>query len=131
MPNANGCELARVYVRNPGGVVSEESIKDNQPYEIVLEAEAGSALLNGGGQFKLRVFLTDMVTDITVPAGAVNGAFHTAAWPNMALQHVFARPAPGAGNDDHVFKAFGVLQAGVGDPIVDYEESDVFIVTTP
>jgi hypothetical protein len=131
MPNANECELARVYVRNQGGVVSEESIKDNLPFEIVLEAEAGTALLNGGGQFQLRVFLTDMVADITVPAGTALGAFHTAAWPTEALQQVFARPAPGAGNDDHVFKAFGVLQAGLGDPIVDYEESDVFIVTAP
>lgn len=131
MPNANECELARVYVRNLGGTVSEESIKDNVRYEIVADAECGQALHNTGGGFKLSVYLTDLVTDITTPAGSLVGNFRTAAWPSTALSRAFPQAASTAAKDDHAMRAFGVLQAGASDPIVDYEESDIFIVTTP
>jgi hypothetical protein len=131
MPNANECELARVYVRNLGGNVSEESIKDNVRYEIVADAECGQTLLNTGGGFKLSVYLTDLVTDITTPAGNLVGNFKSGAWPNPALSQAFPQPASTGARDDHAMRAFGVLQAGAADPIVDFEESDIFIVTTP
>jgi hypothetical protein len=35
------------------------------------------------------------------------------------------------GRDDHVLQAMGVLSAGRADPIVDTEQSDVFIITQP
>jgi hypothetical protein len=133
MPNTDECELSRVYVRNPGGLVAEESIKDNVIFEVVLEAEAGQALFNQGGAYKLITVVTDFTNDyITFFTNSVSGTFGDANWPNQVVQHAFTPPAaPGPGRDDHVFQAIGVVSAGRADPIVDTEFSDVFIITQP
>jgi hypothetical protein len=132
MPNTNECELSRVYVRNTGGLVSEESIKDSASFEVVLEAEAGQALFNNGGAYKLLMVLTDLTNDyITFNTNSVSGTFGDANWPGPVLQFPFAVPATGSGRDDHVFQAMGVVSAGKNDPIVDTEQSDVFIITPP
>jgi hypothetical protein len=132
MPSANECELSRVYVRNTGGLVGEESIKDNVNFEVVLEAEAGQTLHNGGGPYKLILVVTDFTNDyITYDTQTKAGTFGDATWPNLPVQFAFTVPATGAGRDDHVFQAIGVVTAGLADPIVDTEFSDVFIITPP
>ena len=132
MPSANQCELSRVYVRNSGGQVSEESIKDNASFDVVLDAEAGQALFNNGGAYKLIMVLTDLTGDyVTYANNALTGTFGDANWPSPVLSFPFTLPPVGPGRDDHVFQAMGVLSAGMSDPIVDTEQSDVFIITQP
>lgn len=132
MPSANECELSRVYVRNPGGLVSEEAIKDNVNFEVVLEAEAGQTLFNNGGPYKLILVVTDFTNDyITYNTQTVTGLFGDATWPSLPVQVPFTVPAGGPGRDDHVFQAIGVVSAGTADPIVDTEFSDVFLITQP
>ena len=132
MPSANQCELSRVYVRNSGGQVSEESIKDNASFDVVLEAEAGQALFNNGGAYKLIMVLTDLTGDyITFATNTLSGTFGDANWPNPVLSFPFTLPPTGSGREDHLFQAMGVLSAGKSDPIVDTEQSDIFIITQP
>lgn len=132
MPSANQCELSRVYVRNSGGQVSEESIKNDAAFEVVLEAEVGQALFNNGGAYKLIMVLTDLTGDyITYATNTVSGNFGDVNWPTPVLSHPFTLPPIGSGRDDHVFQAMGVLSAGKNDPIVDTEQSDLLIITQP
>jgi len=132
MPSANDCELSRVYVRNNGGLVSEESIKDNVSFDVVLEAEAGQTLFNGGGAYKLIMVVTDFTADYTTYAtNTVSGNFGDANWPNPVLSYPFTLAPAGPGRDDHVLQAMGVLSAGRNDPSVDTEQSDLFIITQP
>ena len=132
MPSANECELSRVYVRNSGGQVSEESIKDNASFDVVLEAEVGQALFNNGGAYTLNMVLTDLTNNyLTFANKRVNGTFGDVNWPSPVLSFPFALPPVGSGLDDHVFQAMGVLSAGKSDPIVDTEQSDVFLITQP
>lgn len=131
MTNANQVQLEQVYARNGGGATSEESIKDNVPYELVMEAEAGSAMFNAGGAYKLIMVLRDLTTSSTVSVNTVSGSFGDANWPAPALKRAFPQAAAGAGRDDHVLQALAVLSAGVHDPSVESEESEVFIITQP
>ena len=131
MPSATQCELARVYVRNQGGQVSEESIRDDAPYDVVFEAEAGKTLWDQGGAYKLLMVLKDLSSSTTVIQQAVEGTFGDPNWPNTVLQYAFPQTPAGAGADDHVFQALGVLSAGKHDPIVDSAQSDVVIITQP
>ncbi len=131
MPSANECELSRVYVRNQGGVVSEESIKDNRKFDVVLEAEAGQTLFNGGGAYKLLMVLRDLSSSTTLNAQSLSGTFGDANWPQPVVQHAFTQNPAGGAADDHVLQALGVLSAGKADPIVDAEQTDVFIITQP
>ena len=64
MPSANQCELSSVYVRytdvaNHGGV-SEESIKDNASFDLVLVLEAGQTIYNTGAHYNLLIVLNDL-----------------------------------------------------------------------
>ena len=131
MPNTMECELVRVYARNRGGLVAEEAIKDNVPYDVVMEAESGQGLFNQGGQYKLIMVLRDLTTSSTITQQVVQGTFGDANWPTPVVQHAFAEAPAGNGADDHVLQALGVLSAGRNDPIVDTEQSDAFIVTQP
>ena len=131
MPNANECELSRVFVRNVGGLVSEESIKDDVRFDVVLEAESGQTLFNGGGAYKLLMVLRDLTTSTTLSQQSLSGTFGDANWPTPVLQLAFTQNPAGGAADDHVLQVLGVLSAGRADPIVDAEESDIFIITQP
>jgi hypothetical protein len=134
MPSANECELQRVFVRNSGGTVTEESIKDNATFEVVLDLEAGSAIFASGAQFKLFAVVNDLSTSTTAFTSApVSGSLGggSADWPTLAFQHVFTVPAQTAAKDDHLYQAFGLMSVGVSNPIVDAEQSDIFVITQP
>lgn len=76
MPNANDAELVRVYPRNAGGVVAEETISTNTAFEIVAEAEAGLTLFNGGGPYNLILTVEDLATSAIVHNNNKAGLLH-------------------------------------------------------
>jgi hypothetical protein len=132
MPNTNGAILSRVKVTETGSAVEEETLPSNAAFEVVVEAEAGNNVFNAGGSFKLQMVLTDYTANFTTAnTQTLSGNFGGAAWPSQELQHRFAVPALGAARNDHALRAFAVLQAGNVDPIVDYEEGEVFVITPP
>jgi hypothetical protein len=126
-----------VYVRytdvaNHGGI-SEESIKDNQSFDLVLELEAGQTIFNAGAMYNLFVVLNDLSdSSKTVYKNAQAGGLGDPKW--QAMDTTFAWTVP-AGTvplaDDHVYQAVAVMSVGKNDPIVDVEQSDLFIATQP
>jgi len=137
MPSASECELASVYVRytdtaNHGGI-SEESIRDDQSFDLVLELEAGSGKFNEGAKYNLFVVLNDISdSSKTVYANSQAGALGDPQWSKMNTTFSWTVPAGSIPlTDDHVYQATAVMSVGVHDPIVDTEQSDLFIAIQP
>jgi hypothetical protein len=133
MPNTNGAILARVKVTATGGTIEEETIPSNAAFDVVVEAEAGTNVFNQNASYKLQMVLTDYTANFTTANTQTrNGNFGPtdANWKTQEVQLRFAVPAL-TGRDDHALRAFAVLQVGTGNPIVDYEEGEVFVITPP
>jgi len=134
MPNANEAKLVRVYPRNYGGVMVQETIPTNTVFEIVCEAEAGSVLFNNGGPYNLILTIEDLATSTVVHRANKAGWLHEAAaaadappnWNAPAFQFPFQIPAQPAMN--HPYKARVVMTIGNADKIVQYKASEVFII---
>jgi hypothetical protein len=134
MPNANEARLLRVYPRNSGGILTQETIPANTAFEIVSEAEAGSALFNNGGPYNLILTVEDLATSTVVhhahKAGWLNEAPAAADaapnWSAQAFQFPFQVPAQPV--MDHPYKARVVMTVGAADKIVEHKESEVFVI---
>jgi hypothetical protein len=144
MTSANQCELTRAYVQYDAAVtppivysgVSEESIVYTEPFDIVLELEAGWAIWSSGAKYNLYVVLNDLSdSSTTLWTTNTNGSLDSAdpSWLNPAFKSVFQVPAGTitAAQADHVLQAIGVMSVGVGNPIVDLKQSELFIITQP
>jgi hypothetical protein len=132
MPNTNQAILARVKVTATGGTIEEETIPSNADFDVVVEAEAGTNVFNTNQSFKLQMVLTDYTDSFTtVDLQNQSGNVGVGGWATQEQQFRFAVSALGTPREDHALRAFAVLQIGTGDPIVDYEEGEVFVVTPP
>ena len=134
MPNANEAKLVRVYSRNFGGVVAEEAIPTNTAFEIVSEAEVGSALFNNGGPYNLILTVEDLAASTVVYNANKSGWLHEAAaaadappnWSAQTFQFPFQVPAQPVLN--HPYKARIVMTVGAADKIVVHRASEVFVI---
>lgn len=132
MTAANDCELVRVFSRPAGSVIADQTIKSNEAFEVVMQAEAGQTIFNLGGPYRLNLVVRDLTDGTTVNAAAQPGSFGDANWPTLAMQFAFpAIPAQGAGKQDHIYQAIVVATAGNVDPIVGFAESDLLVITKP
>jgi hypothetical protein len=132
MPNTNGATVTEVKVTKTGAAIEEETIASNTAFDVVVEAEAGNNVFNAGGAYKIQMVTTDFTANFTTAATqTLSGNFGDANWSSQAQQLRFAVPAQGAGREDHVYRSFAVLQAGNVDPIVDFEEGEIFVITHP
>ncbi len=135
MPNATQAELASVYVRytdvTDHGDNTEESIKDNQSFDLVLELEAGQVLFNQGSKYNLSVVLNDLFdSSKTIYSNTQGGALGDSNWLKPDVKFAWTIPAGTLPLvDNHVYQAIGVLSVGNADPIVDMEQSELFVVT--
>jgi hypothetical protein len=137
MPSANACRLASVYVRytdtaNHGGI-SEESIKDNQSFDLCLELEAGQTIFNAGAVYELFVVLNDLSdSSATVYKNSQAGSLGDPKWQAQDTTFFWTIPAGSVPlADDHVYQATAVISVGKADPIVDSAQSQLFIATQP
>jgi hypothetical protein len=130
--NTNQAILVRVYAAETGDNIEAEALPSNAAFDVVVEAEAGNNVFNAGGAYKLQMVATDWTANFTTAnAQTINGTFGDANWPAQELRHRFVVPAQGAGRQDHAYRAFAVLQVGLADPITDFEEGEVFLITPP
>jgi hypothetical protein len=137
MPSATQCELSSVYVRythvDKHGGISEESIKDSQSFDLVLELEAGQTIFDQGAAYNLFVVLNDLSdSSKTIYKNTQAGSLGDPKWQKMNTRFFWTVP-PGSAHlaDDHVYQATAVMSVGKHDPIVDVEQSDLFIATQP
>jgi hypothetical protein len=136
MPNANEAKLLRVYARNSGGVVAQDTIPTDTAFEIVSEAEVGLALFNNGGPYNLILTVEDLATSTVVHRANKAGWLHEAEaaagvspnWSAPAFQFPFQVPAQPV--MDHPYKARVVMTIGAADKIVEHRASEVFVIVS-
>jgi hypothetical protein len=134
MPSANQCRLISVYVRYTDttdyGGICEESVKDNQSFDLCLKLEAGQAIFNQGARYNLLVILNDLSdSSRTVYTNTQAGSLGDPNWQNMNTTFCWTVPAGTAPlAEHHIYQATAVMSVGKHAPIVDAEQSDLFIV---
>ena len=132
----NDAELVRVWTREVGGTIGDETFPHNAAFEVVVEAEAGLAIFNSGAQFQTGLVVRDLYdnTFITVgPPNSFNGSLNSPAWATRAKQFVYTVPAASLGNArlNHVCEVVAHLVIGVATPDVSFAVSPMFIITAP
>jgi hypothetical protein len=72
--NANDAQFVRVYTREVGGVIADNSLAVSggaHNFDVIVEAEAGSVLGGSGAPYQLSLTAFDWTTgDNAAPAGA-------------------------------------------------------------
>ncbi len=144
MPSANDFDLVRVFTRAVGGATAETALPFNANFEVVIEVEAGQALLNGGGQFAVALVVRDLTTGANfavtaTPSGTAQtpnvGApanLASAAWPIQAVQFVYTtQNPPGAATENDFCEALASIRVGVNNPDVEFATSPLFILIRP
>ncbi len=131
MPNANDVELVRTFVRPVDGTVGEETINNNQRAEVVVDVEAGKALFNIGGPYRILGVVKDENTGTAITTPSRAGNFGDANWPKPAATIKLTPPieAQGPGKNNHIYEATVVLVVGTGDPNVDFTDDVLFVIT--
>jgi len=129
----NDVDLARVFVREPGTAVGDDSIPAASGLEIVVEAEAGSAIHGQGAQFLTNIVVRDLTANNNIPANPAtgfSGTMATAAWQNFDHQFVFNIAAAAlTGRQNHLCEVLAFLKAGLVNPDVEFATSYTFILT--
>lgn len=130
----NDLELVRAFPRLTGGAggIMDQSVKSNEQFQIGVEAEAGQTLFNNGGPYLISAVVQDLTDNTNVANATQPGTFGDATWTNRRLDFAFPPiAAQGAGKQDHIYQAIVVLRAGVGNPIVEFAESPMFVISPP
>jgi len=135
MTSFKDSELVRVFVRpaTAGSVIADDTIKDNQPFQLVAQVEAGDALFGSGGPYRFAAVVTDLHNPAApVATPSLSGSFQDSNWNSPSKEIVLATlPAQGATKDDHIYQATLVMVIGQTNPIVEFAESNLFVITQP
>ena len=141
MPSANDFDLVRVFTRAVGGATAETALPFNANFEVVLEVEAGQALLATGAQFAVGLVVRDLTTGANfaaipstgsnTPAVTANANLSSTAWPVQNVQFLYTVNAPGAATENDFFEALASVRVGVNNPDVEFATSPLFIMIRP
>jgi hypothetical protein len=131
----NDAQLVRVFTREAGGAISDETAEKGSALDIVVEAEAGFALHSTGGRYEFGIVVRNLTTSSSIHTDIRSGLFGDANWPadKLANQFVFTLPAAmvTAALAKNIFEVIAYLMiGGVGPtpPDVSFEKSSMFIV---
>ena len=134
-PNTVQFTDLKVTLVSPPGVtpLSEESIPDNLPFQVVAEVEAGDAVFNTQQpDFRILAVVTDKTTGTVVATPSASGRVGGTSWPSQLTSITLSPsiPAQGSTKDDHLYEVSAVLRLGTRNPEVEPAPEDVrFIIT--
>ncbi len=135
-PNTVQFTDLKVTLVPPPGVtpLSEESIPDNFPFQVVAEVEAGEAVFNTQQpDFRILAVVTDKSTGTVIATPSATGRVGiSGGWTTQSASIVLTPsiPAQGSTKDDHLYEVSAVLRLGSINPDVKAAPEDVrFIVT--
>ncbi|MDX1522732.1 MAG: serine/threonine-protein kinase [Anaerolineae bacterium] len=127
----NDVQLVRVYPREEGGTILEETFPSDAAFEVVVEAKAGAAIFGGGGPYSIHIVVRDLTDFTVVYEGSKEGKLFYEPWHEPVLSYPFTIPAPGPTKDNHIFEALASLRVGLKTPNISFARSPVFIVYDP
>ncbi|NIR48736.1 hypothetical protein GWO43_09890 [candidate division KSB1 bacterium] len=131
--NANEVKLVRVYTREKGGIIFEDTFPFDAEFEVVLEARAGTALFATGGRFEIQAVVRDLTDNrVIVHKGTLGpGNFGDKNWPAPSLLTGCLIPAQGPQKEGHIYEVIATLAFGTANPNISFVRSPVFIICKP
>jgi hypothetical protein len=135
----NDVELVRAFARRSGATVADIAFPVNQPIEIVVEAEAGAAIIGSGTDYATNIVVQDLSVFQIIPSAVAPGArpltgnLGTAGqWPNRdQVFRLTVAAAALAGRQNHICQVIAWLKVRISDPDMSFAVSPHFILTTP
>jgi hypothetical protein len=134
MTAANDVELVRVYVTTDPATpqrIADQTVKSNQQFAVVIEAEAGQSLHQNGGPYNFSMVVRDLTDGSTVANATQAGTFGDANWPGFKTEFLFPNIPPQGARQGHLCEVIGVLTAGNVNQNVDFARGELFIITRP
>jgi hypothetical protein len=128
----NEADIIRVWTRETGGVVADNTLDPNVDAEVVVEVGAGSAAFASGGAWQIGITVKDLDGGvITFTPGVMNGHWPSAPW--TAQQAILSYTIPKASlalHKGHLGRVYAYLLTGTGAANYDatFLESELFLV---
>lgn len=136
-------QLSRVFTRDVGDVVEDQTFSIASDFEVVVEVEAGSTIFSLPASYSISVAVIDYSLDATaiqnitpqgVPpnvfVGFLAGFTNAVPWATQAAKIAFTvHTADLAGRADHQCQAYASLRVGGGaEPQVSFATSPFFLL---
>lgn len=136
MVAANDAELVRVFTRRVGGAVGDVTFPSNANFEVIVEAEAGSALHGTGAAYLTNIVVRDITDNVNIaanPAVGFSGSMGDARWTNLDTTFTFTVAAAqlGAAKENDVCQVIAFVKAGNVNPDTTFALSAYFMITAP
>ena len=129
----NDVELVRVFTRQPAGATADVTFAVNQPFQIIVEAEAGATYMLGGALVNATYLVGVTVRDLTdgsiiqVPAPIDASGTIPATWTNVQARSFTFNVAAQPTKADHCLEVLAFLRVLPPATII----PDVSFVTSP
>jgi hypothetical protein len=131
----NDVELVRAYTREPGKQVADITFPVTSDFEVMVDAEAGSAIHSSGAQFLTGVLVRDLSANtiiLATPVQASSGALKSNAWPEPYRAFRYTIKAADLNNrENHVCQIIAFLNVGVSNQDSSFALSPLFMLTKP
>jgi hypothetical protein len=135
----NDADIIRVYTRESGGTSANDNTLDpSLNAEVVVDLEAGTAVIGTGAQWQVGIVIKDLVNGTTIPftltpTTVVHGNLGTPPWPAGTPAVTFTYTIP-AGNltlhKGSLCKVYAYLLIGINAANYDasFVESEPFLI---
>ena len=135
MAGANATEMTRVFTNEVGEAFADLAFTVNKNFEVTVEAEAGSAILEGGLQFNTNIVVQDVSANNNIPANpaaGVSGQVGGPKWPNSNQKFTYTvNSADLAGRENHLCQVVAWLTIGLKNQDISFSTSPYFVLTNP
>ncbi|GAA3973333.1 MULTISPECIES: hypothetical protein [Streptomyces] len=131
----NDAQIVRVFSRGLKGPIADLTLNPNSEGEVVLEAEAGETLHDGGGDYLVTLVVRDLSDGTAIPAqvpnapkpGEVKGRFRDPNWVDLPASFGFVMSSADLKNHrGHLVQAYGSVVYGNTKPGSTFAVSQTF-----
>ena len=132
----NDVELIRIYTREANTLTEDVTMVTGKAFDLLVEAEVGTALFGNGGKFSVQVIIRDFTANSTVIHTDTLSDTFGGAWARLKETFLFIVPASVIeGRANHILEAHAILSADrVGSTNakdVSFVRSRLFTVNAP
>jgi hypothetical protein len=132
----NDADIIRVYTREATGEVADNTLDPSADAMVVVDLEAGSAVLGNGAQWQVGIVVKDLVAGSVIPFNqtpttAVNGHLGTSPWTTQSETFQYTIPAANLGpHKGNLCQVYAYLLIGTSAANYDssFVESEPFLV---
>ena len=132
----NDVDLIRIYTREANTLTDDITMITGTPFDLLVEAEVGTALFRHGGKFEIHVIIRDFTANsLVIYTDSLSDIFG-GAWARLKETFLFIVPANVInGRENHILEAHAILSADclgyTSDRNVSFAQSRLFTVSAP